>query len=446
MGRKTEGTLSVTGKDKHFQLRYQYEGKVRKQVLRNKQGQYIYDKREAEKAAAIILDPLKLQDKENQAKLLQLQVDHAHAAVTKAKQEQRSSQYTIQDGWNKFLECPDRPECCLCYNPGDIPKGHTNAKNYYSYYKRFQEWCTSALKSKTKLDEITSADAQKFIQFLTAEKMTSGTVNKYITFFKGFYTVLIDAEHIKCPNPFSKIRKNSGTSARREAFTDNEVRRILNTAEGDYKVLFMLGLFAGMRLGDCCMLTWDMVDLNKQVINYVPRKTASTKKDSSQALVSVAIPDQLCDILSQRDLECTDTSSNYVLPEMARHYQANDEYINRRLNHIFDECNIQHIRNNTGQGTGKRAVVEKGFHSCRHWYASFCAEQGIAVQTVQQNLGHSSSAMTHYYTHTTDEAQQRTRKIMDEAMERLAPVPVSISINLIQDDELGEIVQPEFSF
>ena len=107
---------------------------------------------------------------------------------------------------------------------------------------------------------------------------------------------------------------------------------------------------------------------------------------------------------------------------------------------------IQHYRKNTGQGSGKRAVVEKSFHSCRHWYASFCAEQGIPPQTVQQNLGHSSSAMTHYYTHTTDAMRQQVREVMDKAKDILFSTettePAALMLSCFESNE-PESIQPE---
>lgn len=445
MGRRVEGTLNITGKDKHYQLRYQYEGKPRKQVLRNEQGQYIYDKREAEKAAQKILEPLQLKDKELQAQILQCQVNNARSAVEEARKKDKSTLCTVKNGWDKFMECPDRPRCCLGYKPGDIPLDHTNAKNYYSYYKRFQEWCSIALKNKTALGDITPANAQSFIQFLTdTEKMTSGTVGKYITFFKNFYSVLIANEYVDCKNPFERIRKEVNSSVRRAPFTNAEVRKILETAEGEYKTLFQLSLFTGMRLGDCCLLTWDMIDQERNTINYIPHKTAHTRKDPSQAYISVDIPAVLQEAFAQ--MIPSHVPAHYVFPELARHYQANDEHINRQLNRIFEQCGIQHHRKNTGQGSGKRAVVEKSFHSCRHWYASFCAEQGIPPQTVQKNLGHSSSAMTNYYTHTTDAMRQQVREVMDKAKDILFATetaePADWQLPCFETNE-PESIQPE---
>ena len=54
--------------------------------------------------------------------------------------------------------------------------------------------------------------------------------------------------------------------------------------------------------------------------------------------------------------------------------------------------------------TGKRAVVEIGFHSLRYSYISHNAEAGTPAAVIQRNAGHSNPAMTAHYVKISDRA------------------------------------------
>lgn len=52
--------------------------------------------------------------------------------------------------------------------------------------------------------------------------------------------------------------------------------------------------------------------------------------------------------------------------------------------------------------TGKRAVVEVGFHSLRHSFVSLCREANAPLSVVESIVGHSNPAMTRHYTHVSE--------------------------------------------
>ena len=48
-----------------------------------------------------------------------------------------------------------------------------------------------------------------------------------------------------------------------------------------------------------------------------------------------------------------------------------------------------------------------GFHSLRHSFASFCAEEGVPEATLLSILGTDSDIAAKYYTHVSEESQKR---------------------------------------
>ena len=48
---------------------------------------------------------------------------------------------------------------------------------------------------------------------------------------------------------------------------------LVDAAEGEWKTLILLAYFTGARLGDCCRMEWEAVDLAKCVLTYTQGKT-----------------------------------------------------------------------------------------------------------------------------------------------------------------------------
>jgi integrase len=107
----------------------------------------------------------------------------------------------------------------------------------------------------------------------------------------------------------------------------------------------------------------------------------------------------------------------YVLPETADLYQRDAAALSKRIQDLFEHNGIKTEAEGTGfvraknedgqekwEHTGKRAVVEVGFHSLRHSFVSLCRASGAPLAVVESLVGHSSPAMTRHYTHTGEAA------------------------------------------
>ena len=51
-------------------------------------------------------------------------------------------------------------------------------------------------------------------------------------------------------------------------------RNVCQSATGELRVLLALGVYCGLRLGDCATLRWAEVDLPRGIIRRIPNKTA----------------------------------------------------------------------------------------------------------------------------------------------------------------------------
>jgi integrase len=174
------------------------------------------------------------------------------------------------------------------------------------------------------------------------------------------------------------------------------------------RVLFALGIYTGLRLGDCATLLWSEVDGTRALIRRIPMKTARRKART----VTIPIHPVLLQMLSKLP-----RNTEYVLPAIAKTYNKGDYRLVAQVQDHFKDCGIRLHQKGTGfktvknkdgstsqVHTGKRAVVEVGFHSLRHTFVSLCRESSAPLAVVEAIVGHSNPAMTRHYTHVGEAA------------------------------------------
>lgn len=403
MGRPIKGTLFKRGKAGKFYLKFSVNGKLFKQVLKDDAGKTITDEKKAIKAKDIILAPYRaksgLQLREQAVAALNTAQDKA--IIADAIIESRENPpLKIVDAWEAYVEALNRPQ-----------SGERTLKNYEGYFVSFCKWLNTQKVKPVYLRDITLDLANKFASSLTKSGKSANTFNKYTSLLKLLFKVLEKPGQI-IGNPFADIiRKELTTHSRRELSIE-ELKKILTEATGDMALLLGLGTFTGLRLGDCCTLQWDEIDLNNRIIKRIPNKTAKKKKP-----VIIGIPGPLYERLIEIPIK---NRGDYVLPEYANIYLRNingKAYISKRIQRFFEKTGIKTHQHGTGKildsetnelkDTGKRAVVEVGFHSLRHTYVSIHAMGGTPQAIIQGNVGHSNPAMTAHYTHTSIEAARR---------------------------------------
>lgn len=410
MGRTTEGKLYVAGKKRLYYLRYTVNGKDCRVRLLGLDGKPITTASEAKKAAARLLQPLRETNRAELMRRLQSAIQGAEESAEQAQALLVNSQASLLHGWELFMSCQSRPASCKRFPMDEIPR-HSTPGNYAGYYRQFSGWMHNKHPEILLLSDVTPEIAGEYTCYLESLKISPGTFNKVIQFFKMYYSVLLDDEKILCRNPFLKINRKEQESNSREPLSMEQIATLIQNAEGELRLLIALGYFTGLRFGDCCTLLWREVDLVRRVIERIPRKTKHTRKDSKESIVKVGIPDFLYRMLAEIPENCR---KGYVLPRFGADYDRGaDANLNGIVIGHFQRCGIRTNKLGTGTNfdengkphkTGKRAVVEVGFHSLRYSYVSHNAEAGTPAAVIQRNAGHSNPAMTAHYVKISDRA------------------------------------------
>lgn len=378
-----------------FYLEYRINGKRIRELLTNSDGQRITNLRDAKAEQARIMAPYMAASSVENPKAVQSKINDAESELN-ALLDQANPPTSIEEAWEAYLASSERPD-----------SGESTLKYYNAYWRRFKAWLDEFTEVKY-LRDVTSKHAQDYASQL-GKGFTPNTYNKHIGFLKLLFRVLEEPARIS-DNPLARIRKKTLETNPRRELTIAELKTILEQAEGDLQTLLYLGTFTGLRLGDCCTLRWNEVDLDRGLIRRVPNKTARKKRGP----IVVGIPEALHEELA---IQTSKPRQGYVVPRYAELYTYRNQSgrhtrqpdIAKEIQKHFHKCGIQTHKEGTGvKNSAGRAVIEVGFHSLRHTYVSLHAERGTPQAVVQAIVGHGNPAMTAHYTHIGEETARQT--------------------------------------
>ena len=390
-GREYKASAKVHGV---FWLEYRVAGKRVREPLTDENNEPITNRQKAETARLKKVAPY-LAANEREA------LERIHARVVSARQSQDKAEdeaaipVPLADVWQAYLAARGRPD-----------SGPETLIQYQTHLNRFARWLKETHADIKTLREVSPVIAGEYSAYLESRGVSGNTFNKHITFLKLLFRVLGKRIGID-ENPFEEIaRKKRYAKHSRRELTIEELLRVLNAAQGDLALLLYLGATTGLRLGDCCTLKWSEVDLHRGIIRRIPNKIAHTQAEPKPVVVGIT---QELD----KKLGGVPRNGEYVLPRFAKNYQAGDRpRITREIQKHFADCGLRLHAEGTGEDTGKRAVVEVGFHSLRHTYVSLHAQRGTPAAVVQANVGHSNPAMTAHYTHISEQTARQVAGVL----------------------------------
>ena len=262
----------------------------------------------------------------------------------------------------------------------------------------FTEWMERNRPAARGLADVDKETAEAFMREIRARSAPK-TFNDYRALLSQVWKVLDAAAGLEGFNPWREIEPLERETHERRELTAEELARVVEPLEGEWRVLFALGIYTGLRLGDAVNLTWGAVDLARGFIQCKPHKTAK-----HGTVVRIPLFPALASILAETPAR---RRRGKILPGLAEEYAACPSVFSRRIKAIFEAAGIE-TQGETGRANPKtettRKAVEVGFHSLRHTYVSLCANAGVPLHIVQAIVGHTNTAMTEHYFHVSDDA------------------------------------------
>jgi len=261
-------------------------------------------------------------------------------------------------------------------------------------WMQFARWMERRHLEVTDLAQLTADMVGEYLQCVRIERSAT-TYNNHVCVLREICRTLQDKAGVT-DDPWEGVRLMADDAHARREFSLDELERILKAAKGSapFDVLFLIGIYTGLRLGDCCMLEWSGVNLERKVIQVIPRKT---RKHAHGRPVTIPIHPVL--FLALQTLQAVQTSQVYVLPQMAAWYQGEKWRVSEGLRRIFRAANIVTSVRIVGR---RYRAPEATFHSLRHTFVSLAANAGVPLPVVQSIVGHTSTAMTRHYYHENE--------------------------------------------
>ena len=303
----------------------------------------------------------------------------------------------ISAAWEKFLKKPARRTPSASY----MQKKKTR-------WMTFVEFMQQTYPDIKYLHEITKNHAENYVLFLRSQEKASSTANTYQKCATEILSKLI-ASGVE--NPFDSIQLLQEKQETREAFTQKELEKILNSAPPFIRAIFVVGFFTALREGDIATLRWSEVLWEQGIIRRKLLKTG--------AIVEIPIMPPLASFLQQQ----FGANEEYVLPEHAKMYLENPSGISKRVKKFLEEdLGIRTTKKIPGR---KRELSVKDVHSLRHTFCYFAGIAGIPLVVVQSIVGHMTPEMTAHYTAHADRETKKEKlsalpffKGMIESVER----------------------------
>ena len=288
---------------------------------------------------------------------------------------------SLSDMFAAFRKSPNRPQ-----------SGAATLSHYEGEIERFVGWMAANYPEAKEVRQVSRDVASTFLADL-GTKVSPNTYNKYVSLLRLVWRTI--GEAARCTvNPWDGVRRKlqPKTNGRR-ALTVAELSKVTADLTGEMRLLFALGIYTGLRLGDCALMDWGKVDMARRVIITTPLKTAKSGKE-----VEIPLHPVLFAMLGETPLQ---NRKGHVLPETAETYERDNSALTKQIRAIFEGAGISTTREVKGYS---QAVAEVGFHSLRHSFVSLMGNAGAPLALVQSIVGHANPMMTAHYFHARTDA------------------------------------------
>jgi len=188
------------------------------------------------------------------------------AEITKWEDEQNPP-LSIGNAWNEFLASANRPDT-----------GNSTLRQYEFQWSAFEDWMKAKHAEVSTLRGVTREIAEEYAARLNHGKLSPSTYNKHLNLLTLVFRVLKNKAKLTA-NPWEDIQRKRITTHSRRELTVDELKKVCKAGSGELRTLFALGIYSGLRLGDCAALRWGEVDLPRGLIRRIPNKTPDAIPD-----------------------------------------------------------------------------------------------------------------------------------------------------------------------
>ena len=266
-----------------------------------------------------------------------------------------------------------------------------------SQFVRVTETIKSIEKSNIaseKIDEISSDDIQDFLN--SKKYLSNSSINKIFDQFKQAYNYAINKGYISKNPMLNVIKPKSNKQTKKvRALTVNEQQQFTNwlikqnVEDFPYKNIYLIQMYAGLRIGETLALqTYDInlrakkINVNKTLTKNLKSKVVMGKTTKTYSgLRDDPIPYSLYPYIVEQMKIAENNTDN---PEKLLFKPADKQYTS--LSDVNDVLKTV-LKYTLG-------ITDITTHSLRHTYGTRCIEAGMQPVVLQRLLGHKDISIT----------------------------------------------------
>lgn len=213
-----------------------------------------------------------------------------------------------------------------------LPRKHEPDERYASQCKktleRFVEFVRTHNGKAAELAQVTRNTARAFMQAETERNVSGKTWNDTMKLLRAAFHHLLPPGAL---NPFADMPTKDTETVFRKPFKPEELKAILQAGKDDdfIRPIIVTGMCTAMRRGDCCMLAWKDVDLER---GFITVKTAKTGQTVSIPIFGL-LRDELVKQAAARKKK--GGTSELVFPDQAAMYTENPDGITWRVKKVL---------------------------------------------------------------------------------------------------------------
>ena len=248
--------------------------------------------------------------------------------------------------------------------------------------------------SSQRIDELNSEEIQEFLN--SKKHLSNSSIEKIFFEFRQTFTYAMNKGYIS-RNPMQEVIKPKSSKKDRKVraltvqeqqeFTNWLTRQNIN--DFPYKNIYLIQMYAGLRIGEVLALKSYDIDLKNKKINVNKTLTKNLKNE-------IIIGNSTKTYAGIRDIPIPNSLYPYIVEQMS--IVDNSEQNFEKL--LFKPTNKPYTNRNDVNSELKKIlkynwnIKDITTHSLRHTYGTRCIEAGMQPVVLQRLMGHTDIATT----------------------------------------------------
>jgi integrase len=278
-------------------------------------------------------------------------------------------------------------------------------KNWQAEKSFWENWIKDSI-GKKRMKHITIFDLEKLKNKMDKAGKSPKTIQHVLATIRQVFNRAINIDMFPGPNPVSKIKLQKINNQRVRFLNNDEAAVLLETLKeksNQVHDMALLSLHTGMRAKEIFSLSWQHIDFDNDMIHIVDTKNT----ESRYAYMSYTVKEMLQNNFQNRTTEFVFPGSN-----------GNQiKYISKTFPRVVDGLGF-----NKAISDNRNKVV---FHTLRHTFASWQAQNGMDLYTLQKLMGHKSFQMVQRYAHLAPDNLKKATRLFNKMtnQEKIIPFP-----------------------